>query len=136
MPEVSTIPRLLSITPFFIVADLARSTAYYINQLGFELDFEGPPGDVYYAQVKRDGVAVMLKAIVPEVGPEPNHTRHPWARWDAYVYTPDPDQLFTEFKERGARFVKELSFIDDGLWGFEVADADGYVIAFFHLRDQ
>jgi hypothetical protein len=27
-----------------------------------------------------------------------------------------------------------LSFIDDGLWGFEVSDADGYVLAFFRVR--
>jgi len=33
-------------------------------------------------------------------------------------------------------FVTPLSFIDDGLWGFEIADADGYVIAFFQLRDK
>jgi hypothetical protein len=32
--------------------------------------------------------------------------------------------------------VKELSFIDDGLWGFEVADADGYVLAFFRVRNE
>ena len=31
-------------------------------------------------------------------------------------------------------FVKELSFVDDGVWGFEITDADGYVIAFFRLR--
>ena len=55
--------------------------------------------------------------------PRPNHTRHEWARWDAYIYTQDPDALFAEFKQRGASFVKELSFIDDGLWGFEVKDA-------------
>ena len=35
-----------------------------------------------------------------------------------------------------ASFVKELSFIDDGLWGFEVTDADGYVLAFFRTRDE
>jgi hypothetical protein len=33
-------------------------------------------------------------------------------------------------------FVKTLSFIDDGLWGFEITDADGYVLAFFHLRNN
>jgi len=32
--------------------------------------------------------------------------------------------------------VKELSFIDKGLWGFEVTDADGYVLAFFRLRND
>lgn len=73
----------------------------------------------------------MLKAILPDVLPCPNHIRHEWARWDAYIYTLDPDALFDEFKRRGASFVKELSFIDDGLWGFEVTDADGYVLAFF-----
>jgi hypothetical protein len=33
-------------------------------------------------------------------------------------------------------FVKTLSFIDDGLWGFETGDADGYVLAFFQLRNK
>jgi hypothetical protein len=57
-------------------------------------------------------------------------------RQDAYVYTLDPDALFAEFSQRGASFVKELSFLDPGLWGFELADADGYVLAFFRLRDD
>jgi hypothetical protein len=78
----------------------------------------------------------MLKTILPDVLPQPNHTRHPWARWDAYVYTKDPNPLFEEFRARGVTFVKELSFIDDGLWGFEIFDGDGYVIAFFRLADD
>ena len=127
---------LVSISPFFIVKDLQASIRYYIDRLGFALDFQGPPGDPYYAGVKREGASIMLKAIVPEVLPCPNHTRHAWARWDAYIYTLDPDALFEEFVRRGVSFVKELSFIDHGLWGFEIADADGYVIAFFHLRDE
>ena len=125
---------LVSISPFFIVKDLPTSIAYYVDRLGFELEFQGPDGDPYYAGVTREGVTLMLKAIVPEVLPCPNHTRHPWARWDAYVYTLDPDTLYEEFRQRGVSFVKPLSFIDDGLWGFEVSDADGYVLAFFHLR--
>jgi hypothetical protein len=127
---------LVAITPFFIVADLQASITHYIERLGFQLDFQGPPDDVYYAQVKRDGVAIFLKTILPEVSPCPNHTRHPWAPWDAYIYTLDPQRLFDEFKQRGTSFVKELSFIGDGLWGFEVTDADGYVLAFFQLRNE
>jgi uncharacterized glyoxalase superfamily protein PhnB len=125
---------LESISPFFIVKDLQVSISYYIERFGFQLDFQGPDGDVYYGHVSRDGIGLMLKAIMPDVLPQPNHTRHEWARWDAYIYTLDPDVLFDEFKQRGASFVKELSFIDDGLWGFEVTDADGYVLAFFCLR--
>ena len=127
---------LASISPFFIVKDLQVSIAYYIERFGFQLAFQGPEGDPYYAGVSRDGVGIMLKAILPDVLPQPNHTRHEWARWDAYIYTLDPDTLFDEFSQRGASFVKKLSYIDEGLWGFEVTDADGYVLAFFHLRRE
>ena len=127
---------LASISPFFIVKDLQTSIAYYRERLGFQRDFQGPEGDVYYAGVSRDGIGIMLKEILPDVLPCPNHTRHPWARWDAYIYTLDPDTLFDEFRQRGVPFVKELSFIDEGLWGFEITDADGYVLAFFQVRNK
>ena len=32
--------------------------------------------------------------------------------------------------------MKELSFIDEGLSGFEITDADGYVLAFFQVRNK
>ena len=127
---------LESIRPFFIVKDLQTSIAYYRDRLGFQLDFQGPDDDPYYAGVSREGIGVMLKAITPGVLPCPNHTRHEWARWDAYIFTMDPDGLYEEFSQRGVTFVKPLSFIDEGLWGFEISDADGYVIAFFQLRDK
>lgn len=135
-PPDAARPHLVSISPFFIVSDLHASITYYIDRLGFHLDFQGPPDDVYYGQVSRDGVAIMLKAIAPDVHATPNHTRHEWARWDALIRTDNPDTIFDEFRQRGASFVKELSFIDGGLWGFEVSDADGYVLAFFRLRDD
>jgi len=115
----------MSIRPFFIVKDLQASIAHYVERFGFQLDFQGPSDGVYYGQVGRDGIGIMLKTILPDVLPCPNHTRHAWARWDACIHTRDPDPLFHEFKRRGASFVKELSFIDDGLRGFEVTDADG-----------
>ena len=127
---------LASISPFFIVKDLQASIAYYIERMGFQLDFQGPDDDVYYGQVSRDGIGIFLKTILPDVLPRPNHTRHEWARWDAYIYALDPDTLFNEFKQRGVSFVKELSFIDQRLWGFEVTDADGYVLAFFQVRKE
>ncbi|MBK6485822.1 MAG: hypothetical protein IPF98_02910 [Gemmatimonadetes bacterium] len=127
---------LASISPFFIVRNLDASISHYVERFGFAVDFQGPPDDVYYGHVSRDGIGIMLKMIRSDVLPVPNHTRHEWARWDAYIYALDPDPLFAEFKQRGASFVKELSFIDDGLWGFEVTDADGYVLAFFRTRGK
>jgi len=133
---VETSRNLVAISPFFIVKDLQASIRYYVERLGFQVEFQGPPDDVYYAGVTRDGIGIMLKTIAPDVLPCPNHTRHEWARWDAYIYTLDPDALFEEFRQRGVSFVKGLSFIDDGLWGFEITDADGYVLAFFQLRNE
>jgi predicted lactoylglutathione lyase len=127
---------LASINPFFIVENLQASISYYMERLGFQLDFQGPSDDPYYGRVSRDGIGIMLKAILPDVLPRPNRTRHEWARWDAYIYALDPDALFDEFSQRGVSFVTELSFIDEGLWGFEVTDADGYVLAFAQIRNE
>jgi catechol 2,3-dioxygenase-like lactoylglutathione lyase family enzyme len=121
---------LTLINPFFIVKNLQASISYYIERFGFQLDYQGPADDPFYCRVSREGIGIMLKVILPDVLPQPNHTRHAWARWDAFIYTLDPDALFHEFSRRGASFVKELSAIDEGLWGFEVIDLDGYVLAF------
>lgn len=127
---------LASIRPCFIVEHLQASISYYRDRLGFQLDFQGPADGPFWAGVSRDGIGIMLKAVAPDVPPRPNHTRHKWAPDDAHIYSPDPDALFEEFTLRGATFVKPLSFIDDGLWGFVVADADGYRLAFFRLRND
>jgi len=127
---------LTSIRPSFIVKDLQASITYYRGRLGFQLDFQGPDDGPFWAGVSRDGIGIMLKAIAPDVLPCPNHTRHEWAPPDAHIYSMDPDALFDEFNQPGSSFVKELSFLGDGLWGFEVTDADGYVLAFFRLRNE
>lgn len=118
------------VAPFFIVRDVMPSIAFYKERLGFEVMFLGPDGDPYFAMLERDGVRLMLKAITPEVQPTPNPSRHPWARWDAYVYTPDPDALADELASRGVSFRKPLGINSDNLRGFEVMDADGYVLYF------
>jgi len=126
---------LVSIRPSFIVKDLQTSISYYRERLGFQLDFEGPDDGPFWAGVSRDGIGIMLKAVAPDVPPRPNHTRHEWAPPDAHVYSMDPDALFDEFSRRGASFVKKLSFIEKGLWGFTVIDADGDVLTFYRLRN-
>ena len=126
---------LASIRPSFIVKDLQASVTYYRDRLGFQLDFQGPDDGPFWAGVSRDGIGIMLKAVGSDVPPIPNHTRHEWAPPDAHIYSMDPDALFDEFSRRGASFVKTLSFVEDGLWGFAIADADGYVLVFYQLRD-
>ena len=116
--------------PCFIVRDVIPSIAFYRERLGFDVSFVGPDDDPYFAMLKRDGVCIMIKAIAPDVQPMPNPSRHEWARWDAYIYTPDPDALAEDFASRGVSFREPLGVNSDDLRGFEVADADGYVLYF------
>ncbi|HJP64532.1 MAG TPA: hypothetical protein VJ844_13890 [Mucilaginibacter sp.] len=80
--------------------------------------------------VGREHISIMLKAIADDIKPIPNHTRHEWACWDAYISTTDPDTLFEEYTARDVTFHQPLRDDGDGLRGFEVADADGYVLFF------
>lgn len=124
---------LNSITPFFVVDDLEATIGFYETRLGFEVRYKGGgDGEVrdYWAFVGRDHVMIMLKAIAPDVHPQPNRLRHEWARWDAYVNVDHPDALYAEFVSRGAKFNQELGDNSDGLRAFEVIDNNGYVICF------
>jgi catechol 2,3-dioxygenase-like lactoylglutathione lyase family enzyme len=130
MTSPTTQAELGFIAPFFIVRDVMASIGFYRELLGFEVMYIGPDDDPYFAMVKRDGVHLMLKAITPDVQAAPNPTRHPWARWDAYVYAPDPDALADELARRGVEFREPLGINSDRLRGFEVVDSDGYVLYF------
>ena len=124
---------LNSITPFFIVDDLEATIAFYQSQLGFEVRYKGGgDSDVtdYWVFMGRDRVMIMFKAIAPDVHPQPNSSRHEWARWDAYIYVDDPDALYTEFVSRKVKFHQELGDNSDGLRAFEVTDNNGYVLCF------
>ncbi|HEX4851902.1 MAG TPA: VOC family protein [Puia sp.] len=118
------------IFPFFIVENLNTSVSFYVDKLGFEIRHIGPDEDPYWAIVGRDNISIMLKGIAPDIKPIPNHTRHEWASWDAYISTGEPDELFEEFRANGVAFNKPIHSNSDNLRGFEIKDADGYVLFF------
>ncbi len=127
---------LTSIMPFFIVEDVPRSIAFYRDRLGFRAEFVAPDPAPFFAILRRDGVAIMVKAILPGVKAAPNPSRHPWAAWDAYVHTPSPDVLAAELRGRGVALRTPLADTGDGLRGFEVQDPDGYVVFFGRPRES
>ena len=124
------------ISPFFIVSNVPSSLAFYRDRLGFEITFQGPePDDIFFGIVRRGGAQILLKAI--GVTPLPNYKRdvkQGIARWDAFVIVPDPDALAAEFAARNVEFFEPLKDTHDGLRGFEVKDADGYVLFFGRPR--
>ncbi|HEV7427134.1 MAG TPA: VOC family protein [Thermoanaerobaculia bacterium] len=125
-----------AISPFFIVSDVPAALSFYRDRLGFEITFQGPaPDDIFFGIVRRGGAQILLKAV--GVAPLPNYTRDVGkgiARWDAFVYVADPDALATEFASRNVAFSEPLKDTHDGLRGFELKDADGYVLFFGHPR--
>jgi catechol 2,3-dioxygenase-like lactoylglutathione lyase family enzyme len=131
-----TKPEIRCIAPFFIVRDVPRAMAFYRDQLGFDITFEGPePNDIFFGIVERGAAMIMLKAVGVE--PVPNCTRaldQAVARWDAYLCVPDPDALAAEFSSRNVEFSEPLKDTGDGLRGFELKDADGYVLFFGRPR--
>lgn len=124
------------IAPFFIVKDVPVALSFYRDRLGFEVTFQGPePNDLFFGIVERGAAMIMLKAV--GVDPLPNYKRDVGAgapRWDAYLNVPDPDALAAEFSSRGVEFLQPLRDDDDGLRGFELQDADGYVLFFGRPR--
>jgi len=124
---------LNTVAPFLIVDDLGATIAFYQSKLGFEVRYKGGGdgnGDDFFAIMGRDKIMIMFKAIAPEVRPQPNHSRHEGARWDAYIHTDDPDALYTEFTSRKVPMRRELANTGDGLRAFEITDNSGYVQCF------
>ena len=125
-------PTINCIAPCFIVKDVPAALAFYRDYLGFEITFQGPSeDDIFFGIVERGAAMIMMKAIGVE--PVPNHTRdikQGIMRWDAYMYVPDPDALAAEFASRNVEFFLPICNNDDGLKGFEVKVADGYLLYF------
>ena len=121
---------LTYISPSFIVSSIKDSVSFYVNRLGFEVRYIGPEDNPFFAIVGRDNISIMLKAVAPDVKPIPNRTRHEWAPSDAYISTAEPDTLFEEYRSNGVTFSKPIQDNSDNLRGFEIEDADGYVLFF------
>lgn len=131
-----TKPDISGIAPFFIVKSVPAALAFYRDRFGFDITFQGPSDDdIFFGIVQRGAAMIMLKDV--GVDPAPNHTRdikQGFARWDAYCNVADPDSLAAEFASRDVEFFRPLKDDDDGLRGFEVQDADGYVLFFGRPR--
>ena len=132
--------KISGIAPFFIVKNVPNALKFYQDSLGFDITFQGPTDDdIFFGIVQRGAAMIFLKDI--GVDPVPNYTRDIQkgiARWDAYLYVPDPDALAAEFSSRNVEFFKSIKDSedgDDGLRGFEIKDADGYILFFGRTRD-
>jgi catechol 2,3-dioxygenase-like lactoylglutathione lyase family enzyme len=120
--------QLLRSAPYFPVADVERSAAFYEQTLGFRCEYSaGTP--LQFAICSRDGLAIMLRRVeVPELI-TPNEKQG--GTWDAFFWISDAQALHAELAAKGAEVVYG-PLIQEAyrMKEFAVRDCDGHVLGF------
>lgn len=74
-------PGISGISPFFMVADVAAAMSVYRDTLGFEITFQEPAHEPFFAILCRDAALVMVKAVGVEPLPNCATSRGPMGRF-------------------------------------------------------
>jgi uncharacterized glyoxalase superfamily protein PhnB len=100
--------------PILRCDDFAGAKRYYVDKLGFKLDFDVP----WMAQVSRGGCRIMLA------------DRHQGERgtW-VWIGVEDADLLYTEFVAAGA-VIRDPPQNFEWAYEFQVEDPNGHVLRF------
>jgi catechol 2,3-dioxygenase-like lactoylglutathione lyase family enzyme len=108
--------------PVLQVADVAASTAYYTDVLGFSSHgaWGEPPA---FNIVQRGDVTIALDRAQDGSVPLNQY-------WAAYVYVSDVDAVCAELKAKGAEIAREIEDTEYGCRDFDIRDPDGHLIAF------
>ncbi len=118
-----------SAVPTFLVADVAATARWYVENLGFQIAGHFPNQEPYaYASLERGAAEIMLLSLPGYQKPD-LRGRRPAGLWDAYIRTEGVNSLYRGFE--GKPFI-EMPLIERpyGDWEFEVLDPNGYLIVF------
>ena len=108
-------------TAVMTVKNVAESTAYYRDKLGFDVAFEyGEP--TFYVGLCSGDVTLHLVAA--------SQTPRQPGNGAVCIFVDDVDALHADLVARGAKVLKEPKDYDYGLRDFDVADLDGNMIFF------
>jgi len=123
--------RFTSVTPNLVVRDVAKSTAFYRDVLGFEIKQTVPDAAPFvFVWLERDGVPVFLNDIKAVLEEYPAMAQVPPGGTAAlYFALTGVDQLHDAIKER-APVVMPLKTQFYGMREFAVTDPDGHLITF------
>jgi catechol 2,3-dioxygenase-like lactoylglutathione lyase family enzyme len=106
---------IAGVVPILRVADFDASVAYYVDRLGFRLDWSGGR----FGSVSRGKASMMLCE-----GSQGNPGTWMW------FAVSDADALFDELRQRGARIRHPPQNFPWGSRELHVFDADGHVLRF------
>ena len=120
--------RVFRSAPYFPVANVGASSAFYQDVLGFKIEYiAGSPAE--FAMCSRDGFAVMLRRVSSPDLIRPVEGQG--GTWDAFFWVDDAAALHAELAGRGAQvvygpLVQEAYRMHE----FAVRDQDGHVLGF------
>jgi predicted enzyme related to lactoylglutathione lyase len=123
----TTYPKIKSMSPQLLVTDLERSLDFYIQKLGFEIDFRY---EDFYAGINRDGYTIHLKSGWPVFDERVNRLEN--EHLDLVFSVTDLDNLFESMKSLSVTIVQQMKVMPYGR-EFYIADPDGYVLAFLEV---
>lgn len=119
-------------TPFYAVADMARSMAFYVDAFGLTLAnvLSGDDGAAFHGELQAGGETILM--IGPEGSPDVPHGLSPnsggyRASFNGYLYVSDVDAFVARAAEAGAEVIEQPT---DQFWGDRTAylkDPDGYL---------
>ena len=111
--------------PFFMVADMAASLAFYVDGLGFRRTKEWTPrGAIEWCWLERDGAAIMLQSY--REGGLPAEKRG--VGLSICFQCADALALYKDFTARGV--TPKQPFVGNNMWVVVVKDPDGYTLDF------
>ena len=128
MPQIRLGPPI----PVLPVRHVEESLNYYVERLGFEVDFRYEKDPANYAGVKRDAVRLHM-VRQDESRFENGEAGHVRFR----IPVDDPQALFDEYRIMGV--LDESVAVQQTEWGtheFEFPDIDGNRLVFFRILQE
>jgi len=121
---------LTSVSAQIFVADVRRSSEFYLEKLGFTVDFlHGEPP--FYGQVQRDRALIAMRLVCEPVFAGDIRDREQLLSGAITVETATAIRvLFADYEAKGVDFQQRLAEQPWGALNFVVRDPDGNLILF------
>lgn len=120
--------------PFFQVADMQTSVQFYVEGLGFTIAQKWiDEGKLRWCWLEREGAALMLQEFASEGAPARRTEGNRGAGLTLYFICDDALAIYREIRARGINASRPM--VGNGMWVTELADPDGYKLAFESVTD-
>lgn len=123
--------RFTSVTPNLVVKDVARSTAFYRDVLGFTITMHVPDAEPFvFVGLERDGVPVFLNDVTASLEDHPEMASTPFGGTATMFFVvTGVDEFHAEVAPR-ATVVMPLKTQFYGMREFAIVDPDGHILTF------